>query len=86
MMYPYMKLMDGTEVVHSHILEDNHVKVHFEHPTEDGFDSATCMLPEYEWKRIEGYSEKEIEFFNEYLIHNVHLLYRYAANGGLKFT
>ena len=43
MMYLYQTLPDETEIVHSHlIIEDGVPKVivHFERPTEDGFDSA----------------------------------------------
>ena len=50
MMYLYQTLPDETEIVHSHlIIEDGVPKVivHFERPTEDGFDSARCSLPEY---------------------------------------
>ena len=44
MMYPYMTLSDETEIVHSQIVEKNGVDtilVHFERPTDDGFDSKT---------------------------------------------
>ncbi|WP_347490623.1 hypothetical protein ABDB91_05550 [Desulfoscipio sp. XC116] len=43
MMYPYITFADETEIVHSHISEDNGVQcveVHFERPTEEGFDMA----------------------------------------------
>lgn len=63
MMYPYMTLSDETEIVHSHIFEEdgvNKILVHFERPTEYGFDSARCELPTYKWLICEGYSEKEI--------------------------
>lgn len=43
MMYPYKILPDETEIVHSNlILEDDIQKVivHFERPTENGFNSA----------------------------------------------
>ena len=39
MMYPYMTLPDETQIVHSHIIEDDgrkKVLVHFERPTEGG--------------------------------------------------
>lgn len=66
MMYPYMTLYDETEIVHSQIIEENNVQkviVHFERPTEDGFDSARCELPEYKWILKEGYSDEEITLF-----------------------
>lgn len=89
MMYPYMTLADGTEIVHSQIIEkdgENTVQVHFECPIEGGFKSARCELPDYKWMFNDGYSEKEIAFFTEFLEHNAHLIYKYAANGGLKFA
>ena len=88
-MYPYMTLFDETEVVHSHIINENGVNkvlVHFERPTEDGFDSARCELPSYKWLYNEGYSESEIDFFNHYLESNAHLLYKYAASGGMRIA
>lgn len=86
MMYPYITLADETEVVHSHVMDVNGVhtvEVHFERPSEErGFDSARCVLPFYQWKFNEGFSEADIRFFDEFLHHNAHLLYRYAAQGG----
>lgn len=86
MMYPYITLADGTEITHSHIIEDQgiqKVEVHFERPTETGFYSARCVLPDYQWKFNEGFSKEAQEFFTEFLQHNAHLLYRYAAQGGI---
>lgn len=86
MMYPYMTLYDETEIVHSQIIEENNVQkviVHFERPTEDGFDSARCELPEYKWIHKEGYSEEEIALFEQLLQSNAHLLYKYASEGGI---
>lgn len=86
MMYPYMILADETEITHSHLLDRDgveQVEVHFERATEQGFDSARCVLPTYQWKFKEGFSAEEIQFFEEFLGHNAHLLYRYAAQGGI---
>lgn len=86
MMYPYITLADDTEITHSHMIEEQgvqKVEVHFERPTEDGFNSARCVLPDYRWKFNEGFSPDEIAFFNEFLRYNAHLLYRYAAQGGM---
>ena len=83
MMYPYMTLSDETEIVHSQLIEDKGIKkviVNFERPTDNGFDSARCELPEYKW------TEKEIAFFEKLLHSNAHLLYKYAANGGIKIA
>ncbi len=89
MMYPYMTLGDGTEIVHSQILEEaDHTKVivHFERPTDNGFDSARCELPEYHWQCKEGYSDEEIAMFEQLLHSNAHLLFKYAANGGIQIA
>lgn len=89
MMYPYMTLSDETEIVHSQLIGDKGIKkviVNFERPTDNGFDSARCELPEYKWTEKEGYSDEEIAFFEKLLHSNAHLLYKYAANGGIKIA
>lgn len=86
MMYPYITLADETEITHSNLLEQNGVQtveVHFERPTEHGFDSARCVLPSYQWRFNDGYSDAEILFFEELLRNNAHLLFRYANQGGI---
>ena len=89
MMYPYMTLGDGTEIVHSHIIVDGDerkVQVHFERPTENGFDDARFELPSYKRLYGSGFSEEELAFFEEFLRHNAHLLYRYAESGGINIA
>ena len=89
MMYPYMTLSDETEIVHSQLIEDKGIKkviVNFERPTDNGFDSERCELPEYKWTEKERYSDEEIAFFEKLLHSNAHLLYKYAANGGIKIA
>ena len=88
MMYPYMTFDDGTVVVHSQLLGDEGrptVQVHFERPTDTGFDSARCELPSYTWTEWEGhFSDDEIGVFERFLANNAHLIFRFAANGGAK--
>ena len=70
MLYPYMTLADETEIVHSHLIEQNGTEkiiVHFERPTENGFDSARCELPAFRWVLKNGYSDTEIADFEELL-------------------
>lgn len=89
MMYPYMTLSDETEIVHSQIIDDDGKKkvfVHFERPTDNGFDSARCELPDYNWIYKNGYSDSEIEMFENLLHSNAHLLYKYAASGGINIA
>ena len=78
MMYPYITLADGTEILHSHLIQKDDadmVEVHFERAVDDGFT--------YEWKFNDGFSAEEISFFEEFLRQNAHLLYRYAGQGGI---
>lgn len=82
MMYPFMKLDDDTEIVHSEMKDDGRVKVYMEKPIEGGFCSAVCMLPSYEWSDIEGYSEKEIARYREVIESTAHLILKFARNGG----
>lgn len=90
MMYPYMTLSDNTEIVHSHIIEEeNQVKkvvVHFERPTQAGFDCARCELPNYKWIEQSGYSLDEIKTFEQLLKSNAHLIYKYAEIGGINIA
>ena len=90
MMYPYVKYSDGTEVVFSNIYIDNDkecIDVHFERPTQNGFDSVRIKLPTYEVTIWEGnYTEIEIEFFKQVVQNNSDLFYKYAKEGGLKFA
>lgn len=84
MMYPYMTLEDNTEIIHSQILQDGRVKVYIETSTENGFHSAVCYLPDYEWTQAEGYSNKEREFFKKLIKDNAHLIFEFAKDGGFK--
>jgi len=85
MLYPYIKLGDGTEILHTQIIEEDgmeKVEVHFEKPIETGFKTARCVLPTYVWMIKENYSDEEISFFTEFLEHNIHLIYEFARVGG----
>ena len=87
-MYPYLTFGDGTEVTHSQLIHDgdtDKVLVHFERPTENGFDSSRCELPNYTWTDWEGhFSTQEKREFEAFLRSNAHLLYHYAASGGIQ--
>ena len=90
MMYPYVKYEDETEVVFSNIYIENDIEcidVHFERPTENGFDSVRIQLPTYKVTVWEGnYSEKEMEFFKQVVQNSADLFYKYAKEGGLKIA
>lgn len=90
MMYPYVKYSDETEVVFSNIYIENGeecIDVHFERPTENGFDSIRIQLPTYKITVWEGnYNEKEIEFFKQVVQNSADLFYKYAREGGIKIA
>jgi hypothetical protein len=86
-MYPYITFSDETEVTYSNIIERNgqrEIEVHFERATENGFDTARCILPAYNWIIKEGFAENEFLFFGQFLQNNAHLFYRYSEKGGTK--
>ena len=83
MMYRYLTLNYGTEVVHSDVLPDGRVKVFFERPdAKDGFHDATCYLPDYTWENVSGFTPKDMER-NERLLKEVaHIIIELAQEGG----
>lgn len=89
MVYPYMIFADGTEIVHTQVFEEDgiqKVEVHFELPTEDGFDTARCQLPSYTWMIKEGFSENEMKLFDQMMHSNAYFFYKYGANGGVQIA
>ena len=87
--YPYITLADGTEIVYTNVFEEDglqKVEVHFERPTENGFDTARCQLPSYKWIIRDGFTDEEMKIFDQFMHSNAHLFYKYGANGGLKIA
>jgi hypothetical protein len=85
MMYPFMTLDDGTEIVHSEMKDDGTVKVYMEKPDEkDGFHYATCWLPEYRWENIFGLSQAEVDRCREVIESTAHLILEFSKEGGFE--
>lgn len=85
MMYPFMTLNDGTEIVHSDMQSDGRVKVYIEKPDEKCcFRHATCWLPEYEWEDIYEFAEKEIDRYQEIIRSTAHLIMEFSQEGGFE--
>ena len=83
MMYPFMTLDDGAEIVHSEMREDDSVKVYIEKPdARDCFHHATCWLPSYRWEDVEGFSPEELARYDEVIRSTAHLILRFAQEGG----
>lgn len=91
MMYPFCKYPDETEVVFSDIRKkengEEFMIVCFERPTDKGLDTIIFELPSYNILEKSGhYTDEEIEGFREIVERGAHLFFKYARNGGLKFT
>ena len=83
MMYPFLTLDDGTEIVHSETKPDGRVKVYIERPdAKDCFHHATCWLPGYEWEEVSGFSPSEIMRFEGVVRSVAHLILEFAETGG----
>lgn len=85
MMYPFMTLNDGAEIVHSEMLDGGKVKVYIEKPDEkDGFHHATCYLPSYEWTENAGFSTEELARYTEVIESTAHLILEFSKDGGFE--
>lgn len=76
-MYPYIKFSDETKVT----IEKNNnegLMVYFERQNGNGVDTAKCELPDYNWTKINGYEEKRIKEFEEFIKHNSYLFKKYV--------
>ena len=83
MMYPFLTLDDGTEIVHSEMQADGRVKVYLERPDEqDCFHHAQCWLPGYVWEDISGFSQADLSRFDEVLHSTAHLILQFSQEGG----
>lgn len=85
MMYQFVELPDKTGIAHSDVYYENgreKVKVYIERPILGGFKSAECYLPDYEWKNIEGFTEEEMQYFEEFIPSVAHIIIELAREGG----
>ena len=88
---PFVKYADETEVNFTNIVKNDNgedvLYVHFERPTEDGFDSVRFELPSYKIVYTEGhYSEEEIELFRKVVEKGAPYFYRWAEQGGVQIA
>lgn len=83
MMYPFLTLDDGTEIVHSEMHPGGKVKVYLEKPDEkDGFHHATCYLPGYVWEDVFGFSPSDLDRYQEVIASTAHLILEFSQEGG----
>lgn len=82
-MYPFLTLNDGTEIVHSEMKADGRVKVYVEQPDQrDGFHNAVCWLPGYRWEAVYGFTQKDIDRYQEIIESTAHLILEFSQCGG----
>ena len=91
MVYEFAKYPDETLVVFYDIRKkengDEYIRVSFERPTKNGFDTVIFELPSYEIVEKAGnYSDEEIKEFRETVEKGAHLFFKYARQGGIKFA
>ena len=89
MMYDFCYYLDGTEVVFSNIRINEEgeetVRVVFERPTDEGFDTIIFELPSYNIIEKDGnYTEEEIAMFKTVVECGAPSFFEWARNGGIQ--
>ena len=85
MKYPFITFPDDTVITHSDIFTEDgkdKILVYIEQPNEDVLFSATCTLPDYSWHDVNGFSDSQIEKFQNFIEKGVHVIYKFARQGG----
>ena len=81
----YYSTVNDIVMTHSGVLEKDGfdtIYVHFERPTEDGFDFLDITLPGEFIQKSFGFSEDEILKLKKYVKNNAPLIWDFAKNGG----
>ena len=72
MIYPLLSLYDGTEFTYTDLQSDGTIIVYVETPNAiDGFHSLECVLPDYEVRNVQGYSQSKQDKILEIIKNNV---------------
>lgn len=83
MMYPFLTLDDGAEIVHSDMGPDGRVKVYIEKPDAEAcFLHAACYLPGYVWEDISGFTQADLDRYQEVIKSTAHLILQFSQEGG----
>lgn len=85
MMYPFLKLDDETEIVHSEYLDNDTVKVYIEKPDEkDCFHHMTCYLPDYRVTEVNGFSDNDVNRYISIIKSVANLIIEFSKHGGFE--
>lgn len=73
MLYPFLSLPDGTEIVYSDIKTEgiiDSVKVKFErwNSKRDDFDSMECELPNGKMEKVIGFTPQEVSYHHSRML------------------
>lgn len=72
MIYPLLSLYDGTEFTYTDLQVDGKIIVYVETPNAiDGFHSLECVLPSFQIRNVQGYSESKQAKIVEIIRNNV---------------
>ena len=67
------------------MLEQGKVKVYIEKAdAKDGFHHATCILPEYRWEDIFGFTQEDIAGYQKIIENSADLIIEFAKDGGFQ--
>ena len=61
---------------------DGTVKVYEKPDAKDCFHHATCYLPDYKWEDIFGFSQEEIDKYQEIIESTAHLIMQFSQKVG----
>ncbi len=91
MTYEFAKYPDGTLGVFSNIGKnengEEYIRITFERPMEDGFDTYVIELPSYKVILEDGnYSDEEKETFFKIVKNGASFFFKYARLGGLEIA
>ena len=85
MLYNFVELPDQTIISHSEILNKDgkaQVRVYIEKPIYEGFATAICYLPDYEWTEVSGFTTEEMDYLKDFVESEAHMIFEFAATGG----
>ena len=89
MMHEFVKYPDGTLVVFSDIRKkengDEYIRICFERPTQNGFDTVIFELPGYKIVKRDGkYSNAEVKMFKQVVERGAAFFFETARKSGVE--
>ncbi len=89
MMHEFVTYADGTLVVFSDIRKkdngEEYIRVSFERPTEEGFDTVVFELPSYKIVEKDGhYTDDEVAIFKTVVERGAGYFFDVARGGGIQ--